>query len=438
MTAHEPSRRSGHDLLVLRGLTLPSGERADLAVREGRIAGIGSPGELSADAATLDARGWLALPALAEPHIHLDKALTVDAAPNRSGDLAGAIEAWIAHLPTVDPAELRIRARSALRRAALHGVTALRSHVDIAGPAPLQALETLLELRSEFRGVIDLQLIAGHGLPVTGEAGEANTGLLRRALELGADAVGGAPSLDDDPVGSWERLARIADDHGVPLDLHVDETLDPGVFLLDRIARDAPGLRIPLTVGHVVSLAAQPPRARRETAERLADAGVAVVTLPQTNLYLQGRDGAPLAPRGLTALDDLDRAGVTVAAGADNVGDPFNPTGRIDPLETASLLVTAGHRSADAALAAISSKAREAMGLPALPLAPGEPADFVLIRATSVADAIGRADIGRQVWRGGRLIAETETLTRWAGDAAPADDLSELTTLPPIERILAP
>ena len=54
--------------------------------------------------------------------------------------------------------------------------------------------------------------------------------------------------------------------------------------------------------------------------------------------------GAPgPTPRGLTAVRALLDAGVRLGAGADNVRDPFNPVGRADAFETASLLVTVGH-----------------------------------------------------------------------------------------------
>ena len=42
--------------------------------------------------------------------------------------------------------------------------------------------------------------------------------------------------------------------------------------------------------------------------------GIAVMTLPQTNLFLQARGWATAPPRGLTALRPLLEAGVTVAA----------------------------------------------------------------------------------------------------------------------------
>ena len=50
-----------------------------------------------------------------------------------------------------------------------------------------------------------------------------------------------------------------------------------------------------------------------ELASRAAAARVAVVTLPATNLYLQGRDSVHPQVRGLTALNRLEEAGVLVA-----------------------------------------------------------------------------------------------------------------------------
>ena len=75
----------------------------------------------------------------------------------------------------------------------------------------------------------------------------------------------------------------------------------------------------------------------------LLKANIAVFTLPQTNLFLQARGIATATHRALTAIKALKEAGVLVAAGADNVQDPFNLVGRSDPLETASSYVLAAH-----------------------------------------------------------------------------------------------
>jgi cytosine deaminase len=150
-------------------------------------------------------------------------------------------------------------------------------------------------------------------------------------------------------------------------------------------------------------------------ADELAAADVAVVTLPQTNLFLQARGMAEAPPRGLTALAPLLAAGVTVAGGADNLQDPFNTVGRGDPLETAAMLVMAGHLSPDAAYTAVTAGARRALGLPPVGIAPGAPAELLAVRAPSVRAAIADAPADRMVFAKGRLVARTVSERTVAG-----------------------
>jgi cytosine/adenosine deaminase-related metal-dependent hydrolase len=67
------------------------------------------------------------------------------------------------------------------------------------------------------------------------------------------------------------------------------------------------------------------------------------VTLPAANLFLQGRSYDRPTPRGLTRVNDLARAGVTVACASDNIQDPFVPTGSGDLLEIARWTMLAAH-----------------------------------------------------------------------------------------------
>lgn len=402
------------DDAVIRGIRLADGHRYDLTIRRGRFTRV-VPAGVSEDhdgLRTIDATGWLGVPPLVEPHIHLDKALTVDSAPNHRGDLAGAIEAWMAYRPAVGYQDVRCRARKVLRTAAFNGVIAVRTHVDTGVGASLGAVQALIDLRRELQGIVDMQIVAAHGLPVSGPGGAPNTALLRQALDLGADAIGGAPSLDPNPVSAYRILSDLAHEFGVPLDLHVDETLEPGSFLLGTIAQEAVAADVPITVGHIVSLSVQDAAVRRDVSKRLADGGVTVVTLPQTNLYLQGRGQDPVRPRGVTAVDDLLAAGVTVAAGSDNIADPFNPLGRVDPFETASLLISTAHVDLGTALSAVGPNARKVLGLPAAAIAEGFPADFLAIRAESAALAVAQADPDRILCRAGTVIAAT-TSERW-------------------------
>jgi cytosine deaminase len=129
-----------------------------------------------------------------------------------------------------------------------------------------------------------------------------------------------------------------------------------------------------------------------------------VISLPQTNLYLQSREVGHAKPRGLTALDALYAAGVSVAAGGDNVQDPFNPMGRADPLETASLLVTAGHLDVAVAFDAVSASARRVMGVDAQGITEGAPADLVAVPGQTLRGAIAEGDPRRVVVRRGEVV----------------------------------
>jgi cytosine deaminase len=154
----------------------------------------------------------------------------------------------------------------------------------------------------------------------------------------------------------------------------------------------------------------QPPEVIKEVAGLVAEAGISVVTLPQTNLFLQARDRPSAPPRGLTAVRALMDAGATVAGGADNLRDPFNTMGRSDPLETAALLVMAAHLSPGEAYAAVSEKARAAMGLPAVRLAPGHPAELLAVRGETLTDAIAEGAADRHVFARGLPVASTRTV----------------------------
>jgi cytosine deaminase len=98
-----------------------------------------------------------------------------------------------------------------------------------------------------------------------------------------------------------------------------------------------------------------------------------------------------------------------VAAGADNVQDPFNLVGRSDPLETAALLVMAGHLMPDEAYELVSNNVRRMMGLAPVTFDPGSPADFVAIDAPSIRGAIADAPADRIVVHAGRVVARTST-----------------------------
>ena len=401
---------------VLRDARLVDGRRVDIEIADGLISGVHDTGTTPGDAPVDDLGGWLVLPALAEPHAHLDNALIAETVPNLRGDLQGAFEAgdaavaagMITHDGTV------ARAIQAIELLLIHGVTAVRSHVAVGGDFGARNVVAMQEAKSHFKGLIDIQLVALTISPMTGPEGAGNRAALADAIEAGVDLIGGCPHLDPDGPGLIETAIRVATEAGLGIDLHVDETLDPAVLTLRDLARQVQdsGFEHPVAASHCVSLGMQNSEVQAEVAKEVAEAGVSVFCLPQTNLFLQGRDHSSATPRGLTALGALHDAGVLVAAGADNVQDIYNQVGRSDPLETAALLVMAGHQLTDDAYRMVSNDVREGIGLPRVDHAPGAPADLLVINAASPREAIADAPMSRRVYHRGELVASADQWTR--------------------------
>ena len=401
---------------LLRDARLPSGRAVDIQITDGLISGVVDSGEAPTDGVeTVDLGGWLVLPAMAEPHAHLDKALTAEMAPNLRGDLEGAIEGWVAatRAGAITYEGIVARAIKAIELLMVHGVTAVRSHVNVGAGVGASSVLAMQEAKTHFEGLIDIQLVALTHTPITGPDGADNRAGLAAAIEAGVDLVGGCPHLDPDGPGLIKNAIAAATDAGIGIDLHVDEMLDPTVLTLRDLARQIQdtGFEHRVAASHCVTLGMQTPEVQAEVAKEVAAAGIAVFPLPQTNLFLQGRDHPTATPRGLTAIRSLQDAGVLVAAGADNVQDPFNLVGRSDPLETAALLVMAGHQAPDDAYRMVSNDVREAIGLPTVAIETGAAADLIAIDATSPREAIADAPMARRVFRQGVLVASADQQT---------------------------
>lgn len=401
--------------LFIRRARLVHGGTVNLMVRDGVIAAIGEDLRPAPGSVEHDLDGMLLLPALVEPHAHLDKALSADAVANPSGDLLGAIESMEAAVRdgrfAVD--EVAGRARLAIGQLVGNGVTLIRTHADVAADIGVTRIEALRQVRDEFAGLVEIEIVALGSCPLTGPDGAANRAALVAALEAGADLVGACPHLDPDPNGVIDLVFDAATEAGLPIDLHTDETLDPAMMTLPYLAetRERRGFGLPVTASHCVSLSMQPLARQHEIARRIAAADIAVIPLPATNLYLQARGVAAGSPRGIAPVNVLREHGVRVAAGGDNVQDPFNPVGRGDQLDTAGLLVLAAHQLPDDAFELVSNAARVVLGRSAVQLVPGAPADFLAVAAPTIRHVVAGDVSERRVVHRGRLVATSHSAT---------------------------
>jgi cytosine deaminase len=409
--------------LILRDARLAGrDDLTDLGISGGRIVAV-APGETAAEVIGLDGR--LVTPPLVEPHIHLDAVLTVgQPRPNVSGSLFEGIAVWAERVASLSYADVQARVRQILRWQLACGVQHVRSHVDVCDP-DLRALRALVDLREEVRGLIDLQLVA---FPQQGILGfDGGRELMARAVAMGADVVGGIPHYEltrEDGVESVKFAMALADEHGLRVDIHCDETDDDHSRFVEVMAAETirRGMSGRVTASHTTAMHSYNSAYAYRLIANIARAGLHMVTNPLDNAVLQGRfDTGPIR-RGHTRVKQLQEAGVNVSVGHDSVMDPWYPLGYGDPLQAAFVLVHLGQMSGDAELRRliemITVNPAAALGVPDYGLREGGPADLVVFDARSEADALRLIAPRTLVLRGGQVIARSTPAQHtvvWAG-----------------------
>ncbi len=300
-----------------------------LTWREGRIVRLQTPAE-----GTAEPEGML-LPRLLEPHAHLDKAFTWNSFPNLSGTYAGAMAANLKEHQTRSVDKVRGRFERALQLAWRHGLRAIRTHIDSLGPGAECSWDAILEGSSRWQDQVTIQPVAL--VPVEHWETPEGERLAARVAAAGG-LLGGVispPCSGRAPRRALSRLLALADRHGCAVDLHIDEASShpaAGLFQLMRVLKRM-SVSVPITCSHASSLSLLRTSALQRLAERMAHHGVQVVALPLTNGWLLGRrDLGTSLERPLAPIRQLQRAGVCVAVGGDNVQDPWFPAGNFDPL----------------------------------------------------------------------------------------------------------
>ncbi len=277
----------------------------------------------------------LVLPRLIEPHAHIDKAFTCSDGPNLKGTYADALAANLRELNTRTALEVRERAERSLELALKNGVRALRSHVDALGPEMYQTWEVLIDIQRDWKELIDLQLVLLAPVEYwnTLEGKSFATKIAKQGGLLGSVI---SPTFHkEESCFALIQMLKIADQLECGVDLHIDESSKCPAYGIKKLLKilDETKINIPITCSHLSSLAMIRPTALSDLAERLEYHSINVVALPFTNGWLLGKKymHTPLE-RPFAPISQLQKAGVTVAIGGDNVQDFWFPGGSFDPL----------------------------------------------------------------------------------------------------------
>lgn len=389
----------------------------DITIAEATIAAVGPAGSATLPE-RFDLRGDIVLPAFVDLHTHLDKGHIWPRKQNPDGTWIGALRAvledreanWASN-------DVERRMDFSLRCAYAHGTAAIRTHLDMAPPQHEISWEVFEAMRARWTGRIELQA-AGLMGPDTILDPDALRAVATRTKAAGG-ILGGSTAVHPDNPTIMRRLVDLAGELGLDIDLHTDESPDPAANALECLA-DAvieSGFSGSVVAGHCCSLAVQDEDTAKRVIDKVARAGIAVVSLPMCNMYLQDRDNMDgvRTPRwrGVTLLNELKAAGVPVAIASDNTRDPFYAYGDLDGFEVlregARILhfdhpqrdAFAWTRSVSADPASIAQFAFTGE------LKAGAAADLVLLKGRNWTELMSRPQADRIVIRAGRAIDTT-------------------------------
>ena len=283
------------------------------------------------------------------------------------------------------------------------GTLHMRTHVDVDNELGLGNLQAILAVRERFKDLVTIEIVA---FPQSGIARSPGTAaLLDEAVTQGADLVGGLDpvGIDRDLDGHLDTIFGIAAKRGVGIDIHLHDGGEGGLAQVVAIAQRtrANGLKGKVTISHAFALGSVSTDSAARTADLLAETGVAIMS--------HGPGAGTMPPVGL-----LKKHGVEVFGGSDNIRDAWSPFGNGDMLDRAMMI---GYRAnfrhdheLHLAFDMVTSAAARVLGLADYGLKVGGPADFVVVDAAGVPEAVAARPRRKLVVKAGRVIAKDGVL----------------------------
>ncbi len=383
-----------------------------IGVSHGQIAAISS--EPLEGREEVDADGGLVTESFVNAHLHLDKVYTLDRVGDAAltaytegamGGAATAIAMAAAVKDSYDESWIEANARRAVLGGLGYGVRHVLAFADVDSRAQLKAVKPLLRLRDEFRGVVDLQVVAFPQEGLLRDPGAED--LVREAVELGADVVGGIPWLeasDREAREHVDRMCALAAEHGKRVAMLVDDTGDPTLHTTAMLAEAMleHGLTGRGVANHARAVGLYPAAAVLRLAELAGRAGLGFVSDPHTGpLHFPVRQ--------------YIRLGLDVALGQDDIEDAYYSLGRHNLLEVgflgAHLLGMLDEQGLEDVFDLITTSAARVLGVARHGLQVGGNADLAVHEDATVRGVLSRHAPPRCVVASGRVVAVTEART---------------------------
>ena len=362
----------------------------DIGIANGRV--ISLEENLAGDAEQLiDAQGNLVTESFVNPHLHLCKVYTLQMMDEEAltsyhaegmGKAMNAIELAARVKEKYDETWIIKNVRKAVAQAAIYGNTHIRALADVDGKARLEGVKALIRARKEFKGIVDIQVCAFAQDGWVREPGA--DALMRQAMELGADVVGGIPWIEytePDIQQHVKEIFDLAQEFNKDVSMLVDDAGDPGLRSLEAMAVEAirRGWQGRALAHHARAMALYPQPYFQKVAALLKHARMAVVSDPHTG---------PLHAR----VKELLAEGVNVCLGQDDISDAYYPFGRNNLLEVAflaaHLLWMTTKREMETLYDMITVNAAQAMNVKDHQLKVGANANLVVLDVPNVLEAL--------------------------------------------------
>ncbi|MFK0004308.1 amidohydrolase family protein [Paenarthrobacter sp. NPDC090522] len=385
---------------------------SDVVLSGGEITGV-EPHDparvVPAGTTVVEGRNRLLVPSFSDVHVHLDS--TRIGLPFR--EHTGGPGVWTmmmndrlnwrnAEVP------LQERVNDTLGRMIARGTTRVRSYAQVDVDCRLERFEAVANAKEAFADRASVDIIA---FPQAGLLLEEGTvELMEEALKAGANVMGGIDpcTLDRDPAKHLDIVFGLAEKYQVPIDIHLHEPGELGVFSTDLVLERtrALGMQGKVTMSHAYQLGSVNEATTRRLIDSFAELDVSLASV------------APAAS-GQLPIPLLTEAEVRLGLGEDGQRDYWSPYGNTDMLDrTWQLAFTHGFRKDELiehclAIATIGGasildpgaiRLKDTAHRPGVEI--GDPAELLLVDGETVASTVMDRGKDRTVIHAGKVVAD--------------------------------
>ncbi len=400
--------------LVIKNARITDTTITDIGINNGIIEKIG---KLKSGNKNIDANKHYVLSGFVNSHSHLDKSNLLD--KMTEDHLGKSLEENRILLKKLkssySKSDIEKRATNTIERMLSKGITAIRTQVDVDPTAGIIPIKSLLSIKEKYKDRVHIEIAA---FPQEGVVDEAKRDLMEKAIELGADVVGGLPLVEEkgNEKKHLEILFELAKQYNKALDIQVDETNDPRLAILPEVLKKTKEENYEgrVTVTHAIALSRMPTEKAKKIIEQMKSLRINVIVTPSANMitrFVEINDLWMRPSNSITRVTELFDNGINIAIGTDNIRDIFYPFGNCSMIRELHMLISATRMTTrdyiDGAISMATTNGAKLLGLN-YGIEEGKQADIIITDAMSKLDILNSDEIIPCVIKNGNIMSLDE------------------------------